>query len=175
MTGTWFWLFTNSSETKRWELVKPHNQHLPHYLRFDHITRWQSFTQLSRKRHKNLETEIYNKIEIVISCDPGELASGGPELAGWRVFGCQPICHHFFPHKPDTPSTDQMSKVLSREKWEKKSSKKCSEKCSKPTTLSPLLPSQTGHTLNGSNASSLFTLFNIFGVVQGVFFNWYPP
>ena len=42
-----------------------------------------------------------------ISSSAGELASGRPVLAGWRVFACQPLCHHFFPHKPDTRRTDQ--------------------------------------------------------------------
>ena len=44
---------------------------------------------------------------FLISSSAGELASGRPVLAGSRVFGCQPLCHHFFPHKPDTRRSDQ--------------------------------------------------------------------
>ena len=96
-----------------------YNQHLPHYLRFNHINlaKFHSWTQnifhLEADDIVNLIQKKGKKCDFLRSWWISVWSSGAGGLEGVWL----------------------------------------------PTTLSPLLPSQTRHTLNGSNASTLLAFF----------------
>ena len=117
-----FDFFPNSIEMKSvWG--SRNNQHLPQYLRFNHITCWQSFTQASLNQNitffvlKLMIVQTYKKEGKICDFLRSRWISVWSSGAGWLEGVCL------------------------------------------PTTLSPLLPPQTRHTLNGSNASSLLIFF----------------